>query len=245
MIQTFADTTALVLAGGLGTRLRSVVSDRPKVLARVAGRPYLAHLLDQLADAGLRRVVLCTGYRADQIQLSFGARYRELDLLYSEEGQPLGTAGALRLALPHADSETLLVLNGDSYCAADLSAFWCFHEGHSRSAPSASLVLTEAAETCRFGRVDINSKGAVTRFLEKGDAGGPGLINAGIYLLDRALVESIPAAQPVSLERDVYPNRIARGLYGFATSSAFIDIGTPESYAAADRFFQTLHLRAA
>ena len=245
MIPALADTTALVLAGGLGTRLRSVVSDRPKVLARVAGRPYLAHLLDQLADAGLRRVVLCTGYRADQVRATFGTRYRDLDLRYSEEDRPLGTAGALRLALPQADSEILLVLNGDSYCAADLGAFWRFHEGHSWSAPSAALVLTEVANTRRYGRVDVNSNGVVTRFVEKGDTDGPGLINAGIYLMHRGLVESIPAAQPVSLERDVYPNRIARGLYGFATSSAFIDIGTPESYAAADRFFQTLHLRAA
>jgi len=245
VIQSLTDTTALVLAGGLGTRLRSVVTDRPKVLALVAGRPYLAHLLDQLADAGLRRVVLCTGYRADQVRATFGTRYRELELLYSEEDRPLGTAGALRLALPQADSEILLVLNGDSYCAADLSAFWRFHEGHRGSGHSASLVLTRVASTRRYGRVEINSNGAVTRFLEKGAVDGPGLINAGIYLLDRGVVEPIPAAQPVSLERDMFPSWIAGSLYGFAASSAFIDIGTPESYAAADRFFHTLPSRAA
>jgi D-glycero-alpha-D-manno-heptose 1-phosphate guanylyltransferase len=245
VIQTLADTTAFVLAGGLGTRLRSVVSDRPKVLALVAGRPYLAHLLDQLADAGVRRAVLCTGYRADQVRATFGIRYRELDLSYSEEDQPLGTAGALRLALPQADSEILLVLNGDSYCAADLSAFWRFHAGHRPQGSSASLVLTEVANTLRFGRVEVNSHGVVTRFLEKGDTAGPGLINAGVYLLDRSLVEPVPTGQPVSLERDLYPNWIGRGLYGCATASEFIDIGTPESYAVADRFFHSLAARAA
>lgn len=245
MIESLADTTALVLSGGLGTRLRSVVSDRPKVLALVAGRPYLAHLLDKLADAGLRRVVLCTGYCADQVQATFGMRYLGLDLLYSEETRSLGTAGALRLALPKADSETLLVLNGDSYCAADLSAFWRFHSRHRGLAPSAALLLTQLADTRRYGRVEIDPTGVVTRFLEKADADGPGLINAGIYLLDRGLVEPIPATQEVSLERDVFPSWIGRGLYGCATSSAFIDIGTPESYAAADRFFHARSSRAA
>ena len=102
MIQSLAASTALILSGGLGTRLRSVVADRPKVLAHVAGQPYLAHLLDKALETGIRRVVLCTGYGADQVRAEFGARYRGLDLGYSEESEPLGTGGALRLALPQA-----------------------------------------------------------------------------------------------------------------------------------------------
>jgi len=237
--ESLADATALILSGGLGTRLRSIVPDRPKVLAPVAGRPYLAHLLDKLVETGLRRVVLCTGYRADQVRAEFGARYRGLGLLYSEESQPLGTAGALRLALAHVDSRTLLVLNGDSYCAADLHTFWRFHH-RQPSEQAASLLLTEVADTRRYGRVSVDAAGRITRFLEKSQASGRGLINAGIYLLDRALVESIPTGRAVSLERDLFPTLIGSGVYGFASSSAFIDIGTAESYAAADLFFDGL-----
>src|SRR5206468_3820156 len=119
-----ADSSALILCGGLGVRLRSVVHDRPKVLAQVAGRPYLAYVLDKLAAAGLGHVVLCSGYRADQVRAAFGTRYRGLRLTYSEETKPLGTAGALRLALPVTHSSMLLVVNGDSFCNVDLRAFW-------------------------------------------------------------------------------------------------------------------------
>src|SRR5690349_11866919 len=109
------DTTALILAGGLGTRLRSVVADVPKVLAPVHGRPFLACLLDQLADAGLTHAVLCTGYRADLVAAAFGTKYRNLTLDYSEETEPLGTGGALRLAIDRARSQTVLAMNGDSF----------------------------------------------------------------------------------------------------------------------------------
>ena len=248
MIQLLAASTALILSGGLGTRLRSVVADRPKVLALVAGQPYLAHLLDKLVKTGLRRVVLCTGYGADQVRAEFGARYRELDLEYSEEPEPLGTGGALRLALPQVESSTLLVLNGDSYCDADLRAFWRFHHGQPDSPLSVassdrhrgSLLLTNVANTRRFGSVTIEAGGRIRQFREKGEATGCGWISAGIYLLDRSLVEAIPPGRAVSLERELFPTWIAGGLYGFATASAFIDIGTPESYAAADLFFGCL-----
>jgi len=235
--ESLAESTALILSGGLGTRLRSVVSDRPKVLAPVAGRPYLTHLLDQLAEAGLRRAVLCTGYRADQVRAAFGTRYGELDVAYSEETEPLGTGGALRLALPQVESTTVLVLNGDSYCAADLAGFWSFHRNRQSAA---SLLLTRVADTRRFGSVSLDVAGRISQFREKGRAPGPGLINAGIYLLARRLIEAIPVRRAVSLERDVFPTLVGSDLSGFATSSAFIDIGTPESYAAADLFFGRL-----
>src|SRR5690349_15097040 len=122
------ELTGAILAGGLGTRLRSVVSDRPKVLALVRGRPFLAYLLDQLGEADIRRVVLLTGYKGEQIEKTFGSRYGNIDLEYSAETEPLGTAGALRLALPKLFANatvagTVLMLNGDSFCAADLKGF--------------------------------------------------------------------------------------------------------------------------
>src|SRR5687768_5619957 len=116
--------TAVILAGGLGTRLRSVISDRPKVLARVLDRPFLTYLLDQLAAAGLNYVILCTGYLGEQVKAEFGTSYSSLRLAYSQEMVPLGTAGALQLALSLIPSETVLVLNGDSFCEVDLQRFY-------------------------------------------------------------------------------------------------------------------------
>jgi D-glycero-alpha-D-manno-heptose 1-phosphate guanylyltransferase len=235
-----------ILAGGLGTRLRSVVSDRPKVLADVLGKPFLARLLDQLAEAGLDRVVLLTGYRGEQVRETFGDRYGTLSLDYSIETEPLGTAGALRLALPKLfpaaarkyATQSVLVLNGDSYCDADLRGFRAFH-GKSRA--DGSLVLAQVADTARFGKVETAAHHRLLRFLEKQEAGGPGAINAGIYLLNRPLVEEIPEGRAVSIEREMFPEWFrTRKMLGFACEGAFLDIGTPESYQAAEQFFARL-----
>ncbi|MEM7204410.1 MAG: nucleotidyltransferase family protein [Planctomycetota bacterium] len=229
------DVTAVVLAGGLGTRLRSVVSDRPKVLAEVLGRPFLAYLLDQLAAAGVVDVVLSTGYRADQIEAAFGGGYKNLRLRYSREEEPLGTGGAIRLAQEAARSDPLMVLNGDSYCGADLPAFARWHRQHEAAG---SLVLVEVPDVARFGHVEVTPEGVVTRFEEKGARQGPGWINAGVYLLSEPLVREIPVGRAVSLEREVFPRWIGNGLLGCkALDCRFLDVGTPESYAAAERFF--------
>jgi NDP-sugar pyrophosphorylase family protein len=187
---TLQDITALILAGGLGTRLRSVVADRPKVLVPVHGRPFLAFLLDQLAAAGLRHAVLCTGFRAELVREELGLRWGPLELEYSAEESPLGTGGALRRALPLARSEVVLALNGDSYCDADLPGFFAAHDT-SRSA--GTLLLTEVADTSRYGRVECNRDGRVLAFSEKQSAGGRGWINAGVYLLNARLACSSPA----------------------------------------------------
>jgi len=237
-------TTGAILAGGLGTRLRTVINDRPKVLAPVAGKPFLAHLLDQLADAGIERVVLMIGHRAQQVQDAFGETYREIRLDYSVESAPLGTAGALRLALPKlfpqasndggAASAAALVMNGDSYCAADLSQFDGFHR---RTRADASLVLARVPDTSRFGKVEMAAGDRLERFLEKQEARGTGWINAGIYLLSRDLIEEIPTGRAVSLEREMFPGWIkTRKLLGFRTEGSFLDIGTPESYQTAEEF---------
>lgn len=224
-----------ILAGGLGTRLRVVVADKPKVLADVNGRPFLTYLLDRLADAGVGRVVLCTGYMAELVRAELGCEYRGIELFYTEEATPLGTGGALRLALPLLDSSSILVMNGDSYCNADLSLFT---EQHITSGSKASILLTTVDDTNRYGAVEISQDNSVIRFEEKGGRQGSGLINAGIYLLDRSVIESISARNAVSLERDVFPTLVGRGLYAFPQSCRFIDIGVPADYYAASTFFR-------
>ena len=229
-----AGLTAAILAGGLGTRLRAAVPDRPKVLAAVNGRPFLAYLLDQLAAAGLRRVVLCTGHLGWQVRRELGARHAGLELVYSQEETPLGTGGALRLALPHLAAPTALVLNGDSYCRCDLAAF---HRRHRAGDARASLVVVEMADCSRFGRVETSAGGRITAFAEKDPAVGAGLINAGVYLLDTSLLDQAPPGRALSLERDLLPAWLAEGVMSFPSPGPFLDIGTPESYARASAFF--------
>jgi NDP-sugar pyrophosphorylase family protein len=233
-VSDLADLTAAILAGGLGTRLRSVVTDRPKVLAEVGGRPFLAYLLDQLIAVGIKSAVLCTGYLGHQVQTTFGDSYAGLRLVYSQEASPQGTAGALRVALPLVESDCVLVLNGDSFCQTNLPALWV---SHLVRGAEATILLTQVPDTGRYGRVQVEADGRVWRFDEKGGESGPGWINAGIYVLNRRLLGTIPRSGAVSLERAMFPVWIGRGLYGFQSTGRFLDIGTPEAYAVAGQFF--------
>jgi D-glycero-alpha-D-manno-heptose 1-phosphate guanylyltransferase len=226
--------SAAILVGGLGTRLRSVLPDRPKVLAEVLGRPFLERLLDQLVDWGVSHLVLCTGYLGDLVQSQIGHSYGPLTLTYSQESSPLGTGGALRLALPFFRSDNVLVLNGESYCGADLRPLYAYHVSRDSEA---TLLLVRCADTKRYGRVQTDDEGHILRFDEKGAGKGPGMINAGVYLVKRYLLQSIPEGEPVSLERDVFPSWIGRNFYGYEGTGPFLDIGTPESYALAEQFF--------
>jgi NDP-sugar pyrophosphorylase family protein len=234
MAASLANITGAILAGGLGTRLGSVVRDRPKVLAPVHGRPFLAYLLDQLTRVSLAEVVLLTGHLAGQVSATFGDSYAGLRLIYSQELSPLGTAGALRLALPDFSSPTVLLLNGDSYCDVDLTAFLEFHRAR---AADVSLVANCVGDASRFGKVRVGSDGRVLGFEEKRGA-GRGWINAGVYLLERRRIAEIPLGRPVSLERDLFPSWVGRaGIHAFCGPVRFLDIGTPESYQQAESFF--------
>jgi D-glycero-alpha-D-manno-heptose 1-phosphate guanylyltransferase len=230
----FSAITVAVLAGGFGTRLRSVISDRQKVLAEIGGRPFLTYLFDQLASFYINHVVLCTGYRGDQIKKILGNSYKSLMITYSQESTPLGTAGALRNAYTHFASDHILVLNGDSFYETDIAAFWNWHTSKKAFC---SVLLTEVDDTSRYGRVETDEQGVIVQFSEKGKNTGPGLINAGIYLMNKRLVSSIPTGKRVSLEQEMFPRWSGNNLYGCRSEGRFIDIGTPEDYAKAEHFF--------
>lgn len=226
---------AAILAGGLGTRLRPVVSDRPKVLAQVAGRPFLACLLDQLADAGVPRAVLCTGYLAGMISDEFGDRYRGIELAYSVEESPLGTGGALAHAACLLEGELLLVLNGDSYCHCPLEEFAA---RRAQSRARAGMVLARVDDVSRFGAVATGPDSLVRSFAEKGGENGPGWINAGIYLLQKRTLDEIPRGREVSLEREILPALLPGGVYGYHCGGAFIDIGIPDEFKRSQSLFR-------
>ncbi len=232
--------TAMVLAGGFGMRLRPVLADRPKALAPVAGEPFLARVLDQLARAGCTRAILCTGHLGEQIEREFGHDHGGMPIVYSREGIPLGTAGALRHALPLVEDEAALVVNGDSYVDVDLAAFvaWARSRG---DAPS--LIAVDVQDTARFGALGIGPDGRVESFGEKAGS-GPGAINAGVYWLPRAVLEAGPFVAPSSLERDTLPRFVGRGLGAFRCADPFLDIGTPESFARCEEFFASCAARA-
>jgi D-glycero-alpha-D-manno-heptose 1-phosphate guanylyltransferase len=230
------ELTAVILAGGLGTRLRSAVADRPKALAEINGRPFLAYLLDGLVAAGVREAVLCTGYLGEQIRAHFGKVYGALSLAYSQESEPRGTAGALRLALPLIGSHTALVLNGDTLSNVNLFDYATWME---RQGALLALALVHVADTDRFGGVEADALGWVRTFEEKGQHRGAGWINAGTYLIPRRIVNGLSSDSPLSLERDVLPQFIGHGLAGYCSTGRLLDIGTPESYALAPAFIAT------
>ena len=223
---------AAVLAGGLGTRLREVTGALPKVLAPVAGKPFLAHVLDMLRNAGVPKVILCTGYGAAFVRETFGTEHEGMPLEYSEEKEPLGTGGALRLAAEGLSSAGLLVANGDTCCVADIRAFHAWSIDHGARA---ALLLAHVEDAGRYGRVEVDDKGHILRFGEK-ESAAPGWVNAGFYYIETELLRAIPAGRSVSIERETFPSWLSRRLYGYRAEARFLDIGTPESYAEAEAF---------
>lgn len=235
IVDVAEQVTAVVLAGGLGTRLRTVVADRPKVLAEVSGRPFIEYILDQIISAQVKRAVLCVGYLAEQVEAHLGKQYKSLELSYSYEKALLGTGGAIRYALQQIDSEQLMIMNGDSFCECDFQGFAGFHFAMQSKA---SILLTKVSDTRRYGRVLVDDRGAISAFEEKGLNDGEGWINAGTYLITRALIKEIPLGRTISLEREIFPRWVGKGFFGFcAPDGKFIDIGTPQSFEQAQDMF--------
>jgi NDP-sugar pyrophosphorylase family protein len=228
------NVTAMILAGGLGTRLRSVLADRPKVLAPVAGRPFLTYLLDQLRRIGIAQAVLSTGHLAEQFAEAIGDDYRGMHIRYAQEDSPLGTGGAIKFAGRLVETPHALVMNGDSYFDADLAAYLDWHR---TGGQDASLLLVQVPDAARFGTVDLKPDGVhVAAFREKSGEEAPGRINAGVYVLRREMLDHIPPG-PCSLERDVFPNWLQRyDVRGWVTDGEFIDIGVPDDYQRSHDF---------
>jgi NDP-sugar pyrophosphorylase family protein len=229
------DFPAMLLAGGFGTRLRSAVPDLPKPLAPVRGRPFLSYLLDQLEDAGWTRAILCLHYKSEQIRQALGDRHGSMTLEYSVEREPLGTGGAVRLALPMVCAPRFLLLNADSFCAAPLADFAAFHRAHGKPA---SIVSVRVADASRYGGLKLAADGSVSAFMEKNASSGAGPINAGIYIFESIRAEGIPAGRAVSLEKEMFPAWLSGGLMAWETTAPFIDIGTPESYAQVESYLE-------
>jgi D-glycero-alpha-D-manno-heptose 1-phosphate guanylyltransferase len=236
--------TAIVLAGGLGTRLRTAVPDLPKPLAPIAGRPFLEYLLDYWIDQGITRFVLAVGYRAQMIRGHFGSAYRGCFIEYAEESRPLGTGGALLRAFrPAASDAPLLLLNGDTLFAVGLAELCAFH-AENRSQWSLSLFRTR--DNGRYMGMDIDRDGCIRSFGTTASS-GERLANGGVYLFTPAVLAEIEATarEALSLETELFPRMLSTGVRfcGAEFGGGFIDIGVPEDYRRAADFLDGLSAR--
>ena len=227
---TLAPSEAVVLAGGAGTRLRGVLPDVPKVIAPVNGRPFLHRLFDTLASQGIDSIVLATGFAADAVEQAARSWRGPMQVDFSREAQPLGTGGAIAAAFDRIRGERAWVLNGDSWCGVDLGMV---AEAAAESPGDAWMVASEVDDASRYGTLELDGS-QVVRYLEKTGRPERAWISTGIYVLPRAVLEQGPS----SIERDLFPRLAAEGrLHAFRAQARFIDIGTPESFAAAQSFF--------
>lgn len=222
----------IVLAGGLGTRLRSVVSDRPKVLAEVGGRPFLDMLVNHLTDAGAPKIILSVGHLKDQIK----DRYVERGVFFAEEESPLGTGGGLKNAERFLERDNVLVVNGDSWITGgvDLASFSTFH--YERQA-LVTMLLAHPRTDKDYGAVIMDADNKISHFNEKEDHPREHFMSAGIYMMDKKRAFSLMPSGPFSLETDFFPKLVGKAFYGFPTDGEVVDIGTPERYEAAQSKF--------
>ena len=230
---TTSEIDVLILCGGYGSRLRPLISDRPKGMALIGGRPFLDILVDELLRNGFRRIIFCVGHLKNQIINHFKSR-RDADFMFSEETVPLGTGGAVENALSFVGSQSILILNGDSFCPVNYSELVQFHIAKKSSA---TFVLTDPKERDDGGMVIINKRSKVQLFLEKvkNEQTSNGFINAGIYLLRVDSIRFKKIKLPFSLEYDLFPALTkAKPCYGFVINSQLVDIGTPERYFRAN-----------
>ncbi len=234
-----SEIDAVILCGGMGTRLRSVVDDRPKPMAEISDRPFLDIVIDTFAEFGLRRFILCAGYMSDVIRdyyadkndsAAWGPAPRCRRFVVSDEHKPLGTAGAIKNAAKHIKSDTFLVANGDSFCSADLRRFYDFHSARHALM---SMVVIETENTGDCGLVMLDDSQRITGFEEKAEQANSRYINAGIYLFRKEVLSLVPDNTAFSLEHELFPRLIEQSCYAFPAKSRLFDIGTPERFAAA------------
>jgi NDP-sugar pyrophosphorylase family protein len=222
---------AVILSGGFGLRLRGVIGETAKPMAPINGRPFLELLLRQLKRHGFSRVILGVGYKHETIREYFGEQACGLELVYSIETSPLGTAGALRQAAGYIATDNFLVMNGDSYTDADLSGLLQKHAGS--NAAVTVVVISETRSDA--GSVVLDQNGKVKNFAEKRAVPESRYLSAGIYILNKGLVNSVPPGIKISMEEQLFPQWLAEGqdIEAFIFEGKCMDIGTPERYRKA------------
>ena len=237
---------AVILAGGLGTRLRPVVSDLPKPMAPVSGRPFLEYLMDFWIDGGVGRFILAVGYKHEAVIDHFGFFYRDIPIDYSIEPEPVGTGGGLFLALEKIRGKApFFIVNGDTFFPVDASSTLTFHE---EKKSKFTMVLKEMTSAERYGTVRLKENSRIERFCPLGQAEPPYLINGGVYLANPDFIkkhrQDWDGRSPVSSENFLFPKwaDTEEAFFGFRESGEFIDIGIPEDYKRCQEFFNAFNI---
>lgn len=221
---------AIVLAGGLGTRLQRVLPDIPKCMAPIHGKPFLTYVLDYLVNQQIDKVILSVGYRKEHIINYFSDSYKSLSIEYAIEPKPLGTGGAIKFAFGYCKNYQAFVINGDTFFTPDLSGM---EKHHVQSNADATIAVKYMQQTVRYGLVVADPDGRITNFAEKESDSGGGWINGGLYLLNRQIFNDI-LKDKFSIEIDIYKANCEKyNLHAFRSDSFFLDMGIPEDYMRA------------
>jgi D-glycero-alpha-D-manno-heptose 1-phosphate guanylyltransferase len=235
-------TSAVILAGGLGSRLQTVVRDVPKPMAPINGRPFLEYLLDYWIGQGVNHFILSVGYKHEIIERHFTNHYKQAEIEYAVEEKPLGTGGGLLCALKYLRGPNLfLILNGDTFFEIDLEQMRLYHQGKQAAV---TIALREIEANNRYASVEIDKDQKITAFNNRARTSERALINGGIYLAETSTFYDVTSKsdEPVSIEDQLYPRMLSAGkrMYGFSSSGNFIDIGIPEDYQRAANFLQRM-----
>lgn len=226
---------AIILAGGKGTRLSSIVSNVPKPMAPVGGRPFLEYIFDRLIKFEFSHVILSVGYKADIIVKYFGEKYQNLKITYEVEKEPLGTGGAIKKSLLHIKSESAIVINGDTYAELDYSRMLALNAEYN----SVVIGCVQVADTHRYGSLKILD-GKVTEFIEKGGAGA-GIVNAGCYAISKNEMHREINKTSFSFEEEYLKKKlISSQIMATISTGKFIDIGIPADYHFAHKYLKNL-----
>ena len=229
--------TAIILAGGFGTRLQSLVSNLPKPMAPVNGEPFLNYQLNYLKHSGIKNVILSTGYLSEKISDYYGYGFNGMSVSYVHEENPLGTGGGIRLAMEQCKDEAVLTLNGDSFFDVDIKDFYKSHNSHKAQV---SLALRKVNDAARYGTIETGSDNRIISFVEKNNIAQPGTINGGVYIVQRDVyLNNTPAKTNFSIEKDFFEKQLnSLAIKGFEFNGYFIDIGIPEDYTKAQHDFK-------
>jgi D-glycero-alpha-D-manno-heptose 1-phosphate guanylyltransferase len=226
---------AIILAGGFGTRLQSVVSDVPKSMALVNGKPFLAYMFENLLLHGIQRVVLAVGYKHEVIRDHFQFAYKQLEIDYSVENEPLGTGGAIRLAFWKISGDRALVLNGDSMFRVNYRQMY---DQHIKKCAEVTIAVLKTQDAGRYGTIIMNRSNLITGFKEKSPTVRSGLINGGVYYVEKQFIMNSRFRGKFSLEKDCFETLVEESrFYGFRENSYFLDIGIPSDYNKAQNDF--------
>jgi len=235
------DIDTVILCGGLGTRLKDLTKDLPKPMVDIHGQPFLDILIKYASSFGFKRFILCSGYKSEVISKYYSEKNDGIEYIFSKEEFPLGTGGALVQATKLIKSKVFLGLNGDSICKINLKNFYNFHLSKKAKV---SIALTSADYPGDYGRIALNENQEIIQFNEKSTSKtDKNLINTGIYLMDRGLINSFPSNQKLSLEYDMFPAFTQKYLHGYIDTAQLFDIGTPERLNKLRKHFQPKGIR--